>query len=261
MSNEFGMKELYSVFLKTTYPMRIHEKEFEEGEIIAAFDKIQIANFQEIKAQIEARGGFDNRAHVIWQSTKEVDFVFQQGIFSKDQFALLSGANLVKTSTETVLTERQRVETDEEGKFELKNLPYENFFIYTPSGDKIPRSRIIRKKKEVQITDSAYEELICDYDFLYNGKVSELVIGQELVKGYLSLEARTRVKDDITGHTRTGIIKIPQLKLMSDLSMRLGDNAPPLMGTFKAAGYPVGSRGDTKVMEILFLEDDIDSDF
>ena len=45
MSNEFGMKELYSVFLKTTYPMRIHEKEFEEGEIIAAFDKIQIANF------------------------------------------------------------------------------------------------------------------------------------------------------------------------------------------------------------------------
>ena len=88
-----------------------------------------------------------------------------------------------------------------------------------------------------------------------------MVIGQELVKGYLSLEARTRVKDDITGHTKTGIIKIPQLKLMSDLSMRLGENATPLMGSFKAIGYPVGSRGDTKVMEILFLEDDIDSDF
>ena len=261
MNNEFGMKELYSVFLKTTYPMRINGKEFEEGEIIAAFDKIQMANFQEIKAQIEARGGYENRTHVIWQSTKEVDFVFQQGIFSKDQFALLSGANLVKTNAATVLTERQRVETDEEGKFELKNLPYENFFIYKPNGNKISRSRIVRKEKEVQITDSTYEELICDYDFLYNSKVSELVIGQELVKGYLSLEARTRVKDDITGHTRTGIIKIPKLKLMSDLSMRLGDNAPPLMGTFKAVGYPVGSRGDTKVMEILFLEDDIDSDF
>ena len=88
-----------------------------------------------------------------------------------------------------------------------------------------------------------------------------MIIGQELVKGYLSLEARTRVKDDITGHTKTGIIKIPQLKLMSDLSMRLGENAPPQMGTFKAIGYPVGSRGDSKVMEILFLEDDIDSDF
>jgi hypothetical protein len=153
------------------------------------------------------------------------------------------------------------VETDENGKFELKNLPYENFFLYSAAGDKISSSRITRNGKEVIVSGSAYEELICDYDFLYTSNVSELIIGQELVKGYLSLEARTRVKDDITGHTKTGIIKIPQLKLMSDLSMRLGENATPLMGTFKAIGYPVGSRGDTKVMEILFLEDDIDSDF
>jgi hypothetical protein len=168
---------------------------------------------------------------------------------------------LVKTGQKVQLTERERVETDENGKFELKNLPCGNFFLYGAAGDKIPSSRITRNGKKVIVSGSVYEELICDYDFLYTSNVSELILGQELVKGYLSLEARTRVKDDITGHTKTGIIKIPQLKLMSDLSMRLGDNASPLMGTFKAIGYPVGSRGDTKVMEILFLEDDIDSDF
>lgn len=260
MSNEFGMKELYSVFLKTTYPIRINGKDFEEGEVIAAFDKIQIANFQEIKSKIEAKGGYENRAQVTWQSTKEIDFVFSQGIFSKEQFALLNGAKLVKRQEGVILTERERVETDEEGKFLLKELPYENFFIYDMNGNKISSTRVVQNEKEVKIIDSAYEELICDYEFLYDEKISELIIGQELVKGYLSLEARTRVKDDITGHTRTGIIRIPQLKLMSDLSMRLGDNVPPLMGTFKAAGYPIGSRGDTKVMEILFLEDDIDSD-
>lgn len=258
---EFGMKELYSVFLKTTYPMRINGKNFEEGEVIAAFDKIQLANFQEVKKAVEAKGGFDNRAHVTWLTTKEVDFVFSQGIFSKEQMALLTGANLVKDNQGIVLTEREKVETDENGNFELKNLPYRNFFLYSAAGDKIPSSRITRNKKQVNVQDSTYEELICDYDFYYTAQVSELVIGQELVKGYLSLEARTRVKDDVTGHTRTGIIKIPQLKLMSDLSMRLGNNASPQMGTFKAVGYPVGSRGDSKVMEILFLEDDIDSDF
>ena len=258
---EFGMKELYSVFLKTTYPMRINGKDFEEGEVIAAFDKIQLANFQEVKKAVEAKGGFDNRAHVTWLSTKEVDFIFSQGIFSKEQMALLTGANLVKDNQGIVLTEREKVETDEEGSFELKNLPYRSFFLYDAAGNKIPSSRITRNEKKVTVQDSTYEELICDYDFYYIAKVSELVIGQELVKGYLSLEARTRVKDDVTGHTRTGIIKIPQLKLMSDLSMRLGNNASPQMGTFKAVGYPVGSRGDSKVMEILFLEDDIDSDF
>ena len=258
---EFGMKELYSVFLKTTYPMRINGKDFEEGEVIAAFDKIQLANFQEVKKAVEAKGGFDNRAHVTWLTTKEVDFVFSQGIFSKEQMALLTGANLVKDNQGIVLTEREKVETDENGNFELKNLPYRSFFLYSAAGDKIPSSRITRNEKQVNVQNSIYEELICDYDFYYTAQVSELVIGQELVKGYLSLEARTRVKDDVTGHTRTGIIKIPQLKLMSDLSMRLGSNASPQMGTFKAVGYPVGSRGDSKVMEILFLEDDIDSDF
>ena len=261
MNNEFGMKELYSVFLKTTYPMRINGKDFDEGEIIAAFDKIQLANFQEIQKAVSANGGFDNRPQVIWKSTKEVDFVFSQGIFSKEQFALLTGANLVKSGDRVELTQREIVETDENGNFELKNLPQGSFFIYDSNGNKIINDYIARNGKKVNIMGSAYEELICDYNFIYESNVSSLVIGQELVKGYLSLEARTRVKDDITGHTKTGIIKIPQLKLMSDLSMRLGENATPLMGSFKAIGYPVGSRGDTKVMEILFLEDDIDSDF
>lgn len=84
MNDEFGMKELYSVFLKTTYPMRINGKDFEEGEIIAAFDKIQLANFQEIQKMASANGGFDNRPHVVWKTTKEVDFIFSQGIFSKE---------------------------------------------------------------------------------------------------------------------------------------------------------------------------------
>ena len=261
MSNEFGMKELYSVFLKTTYPMRINGKNFEEGEIIAAFDKIQLANFQEIQKMTSANGGFDNRSHVIWKTTKEIDFIFSQGIFSKEQFAVLTGANLIKSGKTIELTAREKVETNENGKFELKNLPHSSPFIYNTKGERIPSSRIVIKDKEITVNNSAYEELICDYNFIYTSTVSELIIGQELVKGYLSLEARTRVKDDVTGHTRTGIIKIPQLKLMSDLSMRLGENASPQMGTFKAIGCPVGSRGDSKVMEILFLEDDIDSDF
>ena len=78
MNNEFGLKELYSVFLKTTYPMEINGKKLEEGEVIAAFDKIQIANFDEIKQQNAATGGYDNRALVLWDETKGVNFTFTQ---------------------------------------------------------------------------------------------------------------------------------------------------------------------------------------
>jgi hypothetical protein len=49
MTNEIGFKELYDVSLKATYLIEIGGRKIEVGETIAAFDKIQIANFEERK--------------------------------------------------------------------------------------------------------------------------------------------------------------------------------------------------------------------
>ena len=83
MENLLGMKELYDVSLKATYPMEINNKKYEIGEVITTFDNIQIANFNEIKSRVSANGGYDNRTHVIWEDTKQIDFTFSQGIFSQ----------------------------------------------------------------------------------------------------------------------------------------------------------------------------------
>jgi hypothetical protein len=81
-----------------------------------------------------------------------------------------------------------------------------------------------------------------------------------LFSGYLQLEGRTKTKDDITGRTRTAILRIPRVKLVSDLSLRLGRDAVPVLGEFNAVGLPSGGRGDKKIMELFFLEDDIDAE-
>ena len=47
---------------------------------------------------------------------------------------------------------------------------------------------------------------------------------------------------------------------MSDLSIRLGAQATPIVGNFVAEGTPVGSRGNTYVSEFFILGDDIESD-
>ena len=109
-------------------------------------------------------------------------------------------------------------------------------------------------------TSKPYEEIVVDYWYSYTNSATTMVVGRPLTNGYLSLTGKTRVKDEVTGQVKTGIINIPKLKLMSDLSMRLGEDAIPVMGTFKAVGYPVGVKGNRKAMEIIFLEDDIDSD-
>ena len=87
-----------------------------------------------------------------------------------------------------------------------------------------------------------------------------ILVGKKLIGGFLLLEGKTRVKDDITGKTRTALLRIPRLKLVSDLSMRLGREAGPVLASFSATGLPVGEKGNKRVMELLFLNDDIDAE-
>ena len=260
MDNEFGLKELYSVKLKTTYPIEINGVIIEEGEVVAEFDKIQIANFQEVKKVVTARGGFDNMPRVFWESTKEVRLSFVQGIFSKVQFALMSNSKLIHEDTankKLLISKREKLESDEEGKFYLTEQPVGKIFVYEASGMKIGS---LMAGGRVYSVGTPFIDLIVDYNYEYTNNSTRMVVGQRLINGYLTLEGKTRVKDDITGQTKTGIIKIPKLKLMSDLSMKLGENAAPLTGHLDAIACPSGDRNQPVVMEIFFLDDDIDSD-
>jgi hypothetical protein len=94
-TNNIGFKELYEVSLKATYPIEMGDRKIEIGETIAAFDKLQIGVFEEKKNFFSANGGYDNRAHVWWEETKEVRVSLAQGVFSKDQLALMTNAQLI----------------------------------------------------------------------------------------------------------------------------------------------------------------------
>jgi hypothetical protein len=100
MTNELGFKELYEVSLKSTLPIEMGGIKIEPGETVAFFDNIQIANFQEVKNIASANGGWDNRAHIYWETTKEIKINFTQGVFSKLQLALMSNASLIKNEGE-----------------------------------------------------------------------------------------------------------------------------------------------------------------
>lgn len=261
MSNEFSLSELYDVFIKTTYPIEIGEKTLAAGEILCVFDKIQIANFNEVKNYITARGGFNNIDRVFWEGTKEVDFTFSQGIFNHLQFALMCNARMIyiKNQENILISKRENLESDEEGKVTLEKPPIGEFFIYNKeTGEKITNFILLDNQK-IQI-ERPYIDIIVDYNYNYNNSANCVTLGNRLIEGFLQLEGKTRVKDDISGKTRTGIIKIPKLKLMSDLSMRLGKNANPVVANFRIKALPSGSRENSEVMNILFLNDDIDSD-
>ena len=260
MNNELGFKELYEVSLKSTYSTEVGGNLIEPGETIAMFDKIQIANFQEIKNTASANGGFDNRAHIFWDSTKEIKINFTQGVFSKAQLALMSNSQLIENlGDETiVLNAREEYESDEMGKIVIGRTLRGPVFVYDlETGKKI---KDWTRADNVIYLNEQYKSVIIDYWYDYVNGCTTLRVGRPLTTGYVSLIGKMRVKDDITGKVKTGIIKIPKLRLMSDLSMRVGSDAIPQVGRLDAVAVPEGGRGQSKVMEIIFLNDDIDAD-
>lgn len=260
-SEQFSFKELYDVVIKCTYPMEVNGRKFKPGEVIAKFDEIQISNFQEIRTSVAARGGFDNRARVYWDSTREVQVIFTQGIFSKTQFALLVGAKTIYCAEDdkVEISQRDESETKDNYIFTLSREPAGEIFFYeADTGEPIEYVEKI-SNTEYKFAKQ-WQPIVADYTFYYNTNSSVVKIGRQLTNGFLSLEARTKVKFDETGNIKTGIIKIPKMKLMSELSMRLGEQSSPITGTFMATAIPVGERGNTEVMDIIFLNEDIDID-
>lgn len=234
---------------------------FETGEVIARFDKIQLANFREISSRVSATGGVGNRNLITWEDTKEIQLNFSQGVFSKQQFALLSNSKLLKVEQEIplLLSAHFSGESNEEGKIQIGKEKISNVFVYdAKTFEKInPISSDL--ESGVIVIDKTYCDVEVDYQYEYTNGFTNMIVGQKLIQGFLSLEGKTRVKDDITGKTRTAILRIPRLKLVSDLSMRLGREAGPLLANFTAVGCPAAGR-DRTVMELLFLNDDVDAE-
>ena len=262
MDNEFGMQELYSVQLKSTYPIEIKGRTYAAGEVVAAFDKIQIANFQEINKEIAAQGGYQNRKLVIWDRTEGVNLIFTQGVFSKTQLGLMHNARMVSIGEgkRIRIAQRDELETDDEGKITLTHVPIDSWiFVYNKeTGEKLTSLSMI-DEQTIQ-TPLIYKEVIVDYEYGYDNGADVELIGEEIFDGFLTLEGRSRIKDDITGQTHTAIIYIPKLKITSDFNLTLGKNAQPMVGQFKGTALSVGGRKTSKALEIYFLDEDIDRD-
>lgn len=259
MENNLGFKELYDVTLKATYNIEVGGRVIEPGEVIAIFDRIQLAQFNEIKTYIPANGGYGNKARVVWNDTKEMKISFSQGVFSQSQMALLTNSKLTKFGEQETLFihKREELESDKSGKVNLLYIPHKPFVYNKSTGEKLS---ILSVEDKVLTIETPYLDIVVDYEYGYQNKYQSLSIGTNLTDGYLSFTAKTRIKDDVTRQVKTGIINIPKLKLMSDLSMVLGESAAPQMGRFDAVAIPVGNKGNQVVMEFIILDDDIDSD-
>lgn len=261
-TNLFGTKELYWAAIKATSTVEVDGRIVEPNETIAEFSNIQISAIQEVKEHWVAEGGYENEGRVFWDSTKEINFNFSQGIFSKAQLALLSNSDIYKRKKEIVwLPETETLESDENGNIQLKYFPNTSASIFVYRKDNNEKIKNFTISDNIINIKEPYVDTIIHYYFEHVNDSTIIRIGTRLIKGFVRLEGKTRLKDDKTGHNVTGFIVIPKMKLMSDLSMRLGKDATPMVANFTGVGYPFGDKMRKTVCEIAILDDDIDKVF
>ena len=266
----FGAKELYGVTLKCTSNMEINGEWFEEGEPIISFDKIQIAYLEEQKKRVSAKGGYGNQSLIRWEDTSGMGIQFSEGVISKTGLSILSNSKILSQGKGLTVPYSETLESiKEDGKYYLylrhnidkKPYLYRNGkkwrdFDY---GNFDSRGKILVNG----VNDDLEEEIpiyTIYYDYKYNNGSEQFCIGQRLVRGFLSLTGRMRLKDDQSGKETTCLIEIPKVELMSDLTMRLGSGVNPYVYGFNLQAHPVGERGNQYVCKFTMLDEDIDSD-
>ena len=159
-----SFKTLEQVYIKATYDIEVNGKRFQEGETIAYFDKIQVAGLNEIKNYVAARGGYDNRGLVYWETTRELKLTFSQGVFSNTQFGLLNNAKIIQydEGEPLLITKMEELESDEMGNIITTEEAYDQVFVYDKeTGEKLNWQKAGRNLK----IEDAYKNLVVRYRY------------------------------------------------------------------------------------------------
>lgn len=269
--NYFGIKELYGLTIKCTSDMEINGEFYEENEPIISFDKIQVALLDEQKKRVTAKGGYGNKTLILWEDTTGMNIQLSEGVISKTGLSILSNSKMLKKSDKKIkipFSEILESEKSSDNKYylTLKHI-CENPFVYR-NGKKVTNFSYKNENGKCKILlnnvkdDEEIEPPIYTvyYDYIYENNFENLYIGDRAIKGFLSMTGRMRVKDDQSGKETTCLITFPKIQLMSDLTMRLGNNVNPYIYGFNILALPVGERNHQYVCYYTFLDKDIDSD-
>ena len=139
------------------------------------------------------------------------------------------------------------------GKYEPKPDPYDNTQI-------IPRLEIY-KDKNCEIPAENGSNYVIDYYYKYEDDALIYCVNKERFNGLFTLEAKFYSKDENEGQNFTNVLFMPKVRIVSNISLRLGERADPTVSTFNIIGLPE-TVGDQKnlIMEITRLGQDIDAD-
>lgn len=262
-TGKYGLKDIYEASIKAAVPLDIMGVHYEVGDTILYFDSIQEIVFQENKNINDARGMFDNRSLINWETTREIGCILNMGTISHLSFGVMNASTL-KSGENKSINQYEKLYIDNTGKATTKHVIDTNkkVNIYEIQNDRRVRKILDYKIEEnTLLLEDKNIDILIDYYFNYTLKSEIVNIGQKDLNGYLMFVGKFRYTDEYSAVQKTGIIEIPKLRINSNFSINLGRNINPLVSALQFQAIPDGFRKNAKTIIVTYLDEDIDGDF
>ena len=259
-----GIQDVRQAVIKATNPMVIYGQKYEPGDTILYFNSIQTVAFQEVLNVADSRGGFDNRSHVHWETTREINGVIEVGVVSQLTMGIMNKALLKKSFIPKVIDQIEETSANSMGQVELRHEPLDSTAIKVYQ---VIEGTVIRKKLDYTISGTTLQleitntDILVDYQFQYMGLSQIVDIGHKDLDGYLKFVGKFYYTNEYDGVEKTAIIEIPRLRIDSNFQISVGRNTNPLISTLRFTALPINDRENNVTMRITYLDEDIDGDF
>lgn len=246
-----SVKDLDQVAFKATYPIEIAGVFYNTGDIFFILEKVQLSTMSEDLSIKTANGGKGNLEWVYWETKKGIQYTFSKGILSPITLAFMMNSNLTEEKEKTLsLFEKEKLILDKDGENFLKRENIERIHRVIRENGEISSNYILEGKK-ISIPNAENEKIEVYYDFLYKEKFLNFKMGENLLNGYIGVQARTTFYDEEEKRKRTGIFTIPKMRLVSNLNIHLGETTSPILSTIVGEGVSQGRMEPISTLHLL----------
>lgn len=259
---DMGIKDLEYVTLKTRNDITLGPRKLSAGEAVLYFQNLQIATLHEGTRIISARGGFYNQPRVVWEDRTNTTFQFSNGTLNQMSLNLLLEAKMVETIN-PIFPYKEIIEVHG-GKIELLHKPAQgyNLFVYNYDYNNIQNKVGIKEINNNVITldnkTLTCSEVLVDYYFEHSSSSINYTLSRERISNLYSLEAVFQMKDENTGSIHTGLIEMPKVYVQSNINMRMGERADPMVGVFNVVAMPdFYDDKDDVICRVTYVDEDL----
>ena len=278
---KYGIREICEVVLKAKANMKVGSKMFYKDEPVIYFDSLKTSTMEGAATTVYAQGGRGNSRLIAWEGERTVTFTMEDALISSMGLAILTGADVIDASEQSVIQHiAERVKVGADG-LELSYVPYadkadENYiyvmkldgegnvdsepYLYTGTEG----SKVITLKDGDYKADSAPKAgdvVMVDYYTERKSGAHQIEITPDKFGGNFYLEASTLFRDT-NGVDMPAEFIIPNCKVQSNFTFNMASSGDPSTFTFTMDAFPYYTRFNRtkKVLSVIQVIEEVDED-